>query len=296
MMKTDRVQVTFKGESNQVTVEMHFFVSEALTAYDIVLGIPSMRSLERQKSMTLQFLDHAMTMRGDDGAIVKIPFDKDSDQPRRLMHNRQSHILPGNSPHVHRALEEEARERMRVLDKPLDCRDRKHLAVEMDIHFKQEPTPFPVINYHMSEDDREDAAALVKDLLARGVIKPSTSPFVSPSFIIRKKTLDPLTGKRKARLIHDFRHLNSLLKGSREVSKQIHNILINRSPRRIFPLLRKIRVTEIRVIFPSRTGLVFVRTSTFWFQGLGPVLWPGNDTTLATAFAQVRKPNRSVYR
>ena len=64
-------------------------------------------------------------------------------------------------------------------------------------------TPVNLRPYRYSPIQKNEIEKQIKELLAQGVIQPSTSPFASPALLVGKKDLT-------WRLCVDFRHLNAM--------------------------------------------------------------------------------------
>lgn len=115
-------------------------------------------------------------------------------------------------------------------DNHLSCTTKVecHIRTEDDVPIYQKSYPYPAAY-------REEVEAQVKKLLDDGIIRPSKSPWNSPVWIVPKKT--DASGKKKFRLVIDYRNLNRKTIPDRYPMPEITNILDQLGGNRYFTTL-----------------------------------------------------------
>lgn len=106
----------------------------------------------------------------------------------------------------------------------VDC----HIRTEDEIPIYQKTYPYPVAY-------REEVNVQISKLLNDGIIRPSRSPWNSPVWIVPKKM--DASGKRKFRLVIDYRNLNKKTISDKYPMPEIANILDQLGGNRYFTTL-----------------------------------------------------------
>jgi len=89
-----------------------------------------------------------------------------------------------------------------------DGKISRALGVEFDLTFKDKPRPFRSRAFRLAPTELDALNKQIDKYLKLNVIRESSSPWASPTFIVPKKTVDPVTGKKEYRLVIDYRELN----------------------------------------------------------------------------------------
>lgn len=84
-------------------------------------------------------------------------------------------------------------------------------------------TPIYTKNYRYPHHVKKDIQEQIQEMLDNGIIRPSKSPYSSPIWVVPKKM--DASGKRKVRVVIDYRKLNELTIDDRYPMPQIEEIL-----------------------------------------------------------------------
>ena len=95
-------------------------------------------------------------------------------------------------------------------------------AIEHEIHVT-DPTPIYTKSYRYPEVHKPEVQKQIEKMLNQGIIQPSISPWSSPLWIVPKKI--DASGKKKWRIVIDFRQLNNVTVGDAYPIPNIDEIL-----------------------------------------------------------------------
>lgn len=90
------------------------------------------------------------------------------------------------------------------------------------------PYPYPMCL-------KEEVESQIEELLSDGIIRPSKSPYNAPVWIVPKK--EDASGKKKYRLVIDYRKLNTVTIADRYPIPEINEILANLGQNKFFTIL-----------------------------------------------------------